>query len=96
MTTKPRVDPSQPAPYVTVEELMAATGKGEKAVKAAIRAGQLPGYLISGVGIRNAYVIPRKAFQDWQDGIWMPVARVPERIEPRQRTGPVELKRKAS
>lgn len=54
----------------TYQDLMAVTGLGRNAVKAAIRTGELPGYKIG-----SRYVIPADAFDAFCRGEWTPKPR---------------------
>lgn len=61
--------PIKPTVY-GYRDLMAATGLGRDTVKAAIRSGELPGYLVG-----RTYVVPEDAFQAFCEGRWTPVPR---------------------
>lgn len=54
------------APY-TVADLMRATGLGRDSVRAALKAGTLPGYKIG-----KRFVIPAEAFHAFCRGEWKP------------------------
>lgn len=75
----------------TVEELMRVTRMGREAVKAAIRYGALPGYVVEGDGLRNRYVIPRAAFEAFCRGDWQPA---PRPVTPITVTAPLQLLRR--
>lgn len=49
-----------------VRRLMGATGLGRETVKAAIRTGELPGYLVG-----SRYTVPREAFERFCRGEWV-------------------------
>lgn len=61
---------TKPLAPKTVGDLMAVTGLGEALVRAGIRSGALPGYM---VGTR--YVIPHEAFALFCEGRWVPQHR---------------------
>lgn len=63
---------SHVAAPASVQELMDVTGLGRDAVRAGIRCGQLPGYV---VGVR--YIVPRQAFEAFCRGDWEPTLRMP-------------------
>lgn len=64
MSRKSRPDTSdKPA---TVADLVRVTGLGRDTVYAAIRAGELPGYVIG-----NRFVVPRDAFNAFCVGTWV-------------------------
>jgi excisionase family DNA binding protein len=52
------------------EDLERATGLSRDVVRAAILAGELPGYKVG-----NQYRIPAKAFRDFCAGLWVPQPR---------------------
>lgn len=61
---------STPRPPKTVRDLMAVTGFSEQLVRAAIRSGELPGYV---AGTR--FTIPADAFDAFCRGEWKPQPR---------------------
>lgn len=67
MTTKP--SPLRPVVY-GYRDLMAITDLGRETVKAAIRTGELPGYLVG-----RTYVVPAEAFEAFKRGEWIPQHR---------------------
>jgi hypothetical protein len=68
---------STPLPPKTVADLMAVTGLGRDAVKAAIRTGELPGFYVRSASSsgRGRYVVPAQAFDDFCRGVWVPQRR---------------------
>lgn len=71
----------------TVADLVEATGLTENTVRAAILAGDLPGYRI-GTGKHGKYVIPGAAFEAFCNGTWVPIHRtVVEVVTPTQPEG---------
>lgn len=67
---------TRPHPPRPLTDLMAATGLGRDAVKAAIRNGELPGQKIG-----DRYVIPDAWFRAWERREWIPTPK-PEPSEP--------------
>ena len=65
----------------TVKDLMTVSGLGRDATKAAIRNGQLPGYVVG-----SRYVVPDEAFEDFCHGRWtptpQPVTPIPTHVTP--------------
>jgi hypothetical protein len=56
-------------PY-EIADLMRVTGMGRDACRAAVRAGELPGYVAG-----RRYVIPAEAFRSFCAGTWVPQPR---------------------
>lgn len=54
----------------TVDDLRQVTGLGKDLVRAGIRAGELPGYVVG-----SRFVIPADAFDDFVHGRWVPKPR---------------------
>jgi excisionase family DNA binding protein len=61
--------PIKPVVY-GYRDLMRVTGLGRDTVKAAIRSGELPGYLVG-----RTYVVPAEAFEAFCRGAWTPQPR---------------------
>jgi excisionase family DNA binding protein len=57
-------------------DLVEATGLNRETVKAYIRSGQLPGYVVG-----RSYIVPAEAFDDFIHGRWEPRVR-PVKVEP--------------
>lgn len=53
-----------------VKHLMRVTGLGRETVKAAIRTGELPGYLVG-----HRYTVPEDAFRAFCEGRWVATIR---------------------
>lgn len=58
-------------------DLMRVTGLGREIVKAAIRNGQLPGYVVG-----RSYVVPEEAFKAFCRGEWTPQPKPMAPIRP--------------
>jgi excisionase family DNA binding protein len=82
MTRKP--EPLKPVVY-GYQDLCRVTGKSRQTVCAAIRRGELPGYVVG-----RSYVVPAEAFHAFCRGEWQQTSYQPEHF------APVLVTRKAS
>lgn len=81
MTAKPT--PLKPVAYGW-QDLQKITGLGREAVKAGIRCGQLPGYVVG-----KKYVVPVDAFEAFRTGKWVPQPRPYFAVAPK----PIHIKK---